>query len=427
MADDQNLATSLFGDSDDEWEQPATNDEAGANGADEQANGEGEGGPQDQMKDLFGSDDEDEEAGAPEPNASRAPANDDMWLEREITPPDEPLRGPPLRISVALHDVLATDNLRLAKFSNIIGIEPLPFDPATYTAKGVEYIDEGGNKRVRLHDTNAIRWRWAAGSDGDVKRESNARLVRWSDGSVTLSVGDEVMDVREIDISNDHSFLFARHKNLLQGQGPLTKKITLRPASLTSGSHKRLAAVVERQHGASRQQRVRATTTLVDPSKEKEMREKAEEARIKDLEKLADKQQKHMRRYAGVPAAAPRPRMLNAAYLEGEEDEEGDEYDDGFIVRDEEMEGEDGGYDDEEEEYERPGRIVRRQAQDEDEEEEAERRLAAAKASAPSPVPGGGGGGVLRDSDEDISEDEEEKPAPKKKQRAMVMMESDSD
>jgi len=36
-------------------------------------------------------------------------------------------------------------------------------------------------------------------AEGNQVRESNARFVRWSDGSLQLLVGDEVLDVKEID------------------------------------------------------------------------------------------------------------------------------------------------------------------------------------------------------------------------------------
>lgn len=42
-------------------------------------------------------------------------------------------------------------------------------------------------------------WRWGVDAEGNRVRESNARFVRWSDGSLQLVVGDEVMDVEEID------------------------------------------------------------------------------------------------------------------------------------------------------------------------------------------------------------------------------------
>jgi RNA polymerase-associated protein LEO1 len=47
----------------------------------------------------------------------------------------------------------------------------------------------------------ACRWRWAVDDDGNQVRESNARFVRWSDGSLQLMVGEEVLDVKEIDTS----------------------------------------------------------------------------------------------------------------------------------------------------------------------------------------------------------------------------------
>jgi RNA polymerase-associated protein LEO1 len=458
MADDQATIDDLFGsDSEEEPQQQAqpASEDAVKDGNAEAANANA---PQDdQLRDLFGSDDEDDDAGPAKPSPAKQPSSapaesaegDDAYY-REPTPEEEDqvLRGPPVRVTVALHDVLDTDQLRLAKLSNIIAIESRPFDPETYEPAGTEYVDERGNKRVRLHDTNAIRWRWAAGADGNLVRESNSRLVRWSDGSVTLDVGEEVMDVREIDVSGDHSYLFARHPNLIQGQGPLHKKITLRPASLSSSSHKRLAAAVVKHHGNSRQLRVRTTTTLVDPKKEKEEQERAEAARIKDLEKLADKQQKQMKKYKG-PATAysggrggggggsrNRPTALNARFLEEEEEEEEeDEEDDGFIVRDEDMEegaGELEDEDEEEEEVDVAKLVSRPRARDYGEEAEAERRLAAAKTSAPPAAPAPPvGGGVLKDSDDEDEEDgKEEKQkdnaAAKKKARA-VLIQSDSE
>ncbi|CAN0603955.1 unnamed protein product, partial [Ectocarpus sp. 12 AP-2014] len=53
--------------------------------------------------------------------------------------------------------------------------------------------------------TNIIRWRHKRGNlgrpelgdDGRALTESNTRLVRWSDGSTQLLVGDEAFDVEE--------------------------------------------------------------------------------------------------------------------------------------------------------------------------------------------------------------------------------------
>ncbi len=49
--------------------------------------------------------------------------------------------------------------------------------------------------------SRACSWRWGVDEEGNSVRESNARFVRWSDGSLQLLVGDEVLDVKEIDIT----------------------------------------------------------------------------------------------------------------------------------------------------------------------------------------------------------------------------------
>lgn len=41
--------------------------------------------------------------------------------------------------------------------------------------------------------------------------ESNARFVRWSDGSIQLLIGNEVLDVSEQDAQHDQAHLFLRH------------------------------------------------------------------------------------------------------------------------------------------------------------------------------------------------------------------------
>ena len=79
--------------------------------------------------------------------------------------------------------------------------------------------DERGNKRARLSDANVVRWRWAAGADGELRKESNTRFVRWSDGSLQLLLGDEVLDVKQIDVAGDHTYLFTRHQGMIQAQG----------------------------------------------------------------------------------------------------------------------------------------------------------------------------------------------------------------
>lgn len=49
--------------------------------------------------------------------------------------------------------------------------------------------------RLKLKVENTIRWRDFMDDDGNIKKESNARFVRWSDGSFSLHLGSEIFDV----------------------------------------------------------------------------------------------------------------------------------------------------------------------------------------------------------------------------------------
>jgi RNA polymerase-associated protein LEO1 len=52
--------------------------------------------------------------------------------------------------------------------------------------------------------------------DGTEVRESNARFVRWEDGSLQLFLGKEVLDVAEQDNSQNNNYLFAHTKGIIQ-------------------------------------------------------------------------------------------------------------------------------------------------------------------------------------------------------------------
>lgn len=47
------------------------------------------------------------------------------------------------------------------------------------------------------------------------QRESNARFVRWSDGSLQLQIGNEVLDISMHDDQHDNAYLFLRHGKVL--------------------------------------------------------------------------------------------------------------------------------------------------------------------------------------------------------------------
>lgn len=75
---------------------------------------------------------------------------------------------------------------------------------------------------------------------GQVHKNSNARMVRWSDGSMSLHLGNEIFDVYKQPLQGDHNHLFIRQGTGLQGQAVFRTKLTFRPHSTESFTHKKM-------------------------------------------------------------------------------------------------------------------------------------------------------------------------------------------
>ncbi|KFK27884.1 leo1-like family protein [Arabis alpina] len=232
--------------------------------------------------------------------------------------------GPPLEVEVPFRPPPGDPvKMNMIKVSNIMGIDPKPFDAKTFVEEDTFVPDEpGAKKRIRL-ENNIVRHRFVKGRDGKTYSESNARFVRWSDGSLQLLIGNEVLDITEQDAQQDQNHLFIKHeKGILQSQGRILKKMRFIPSSLTSNSHRLLTALVDSRQ--KKEYKVKNCVTDIDPEREKEKRERAESQNLKAGTKLSQAREKIKRKY---PLPAQR-RQLSTGYLEDalEEDEETDRY-----------------------------------------------------------------------------------------------------
>ncbi|XP_019243760.1 PREDICTED: protein LEO1 homolog isoform X2 [Nicotiana attenuata] len=234
--------------------------------------------------------------------------------------------GPPLELEIPLRPPPAySDKMNLIKVSNIMGIDPKPFDPETYVEEDVFVTDESGSKKRISLVNNIVRWRKVKKPDGTTTVESNARFVEWSDGSVQLMIGNEVLDMSVQDAQHDQAHLFLRHgKGILQSQGRILRKMRFMPSSLTSNSHRLLTALVDSRH--KKVYKVKNCFTDIDPEREKEQKEKAESQTIRANVILNRKKEKVNRKY--MPAVR-RERQLSPGFLEDalEEEEDTDYYD----------------------------------------------------------------------------------------------------
>ncbi|WOH03470.1 hypothetical protein DCAR_0622868 [Daucus carota subsp. sativus] len=303
-----------------------------------------------ELRDVFGDSDDEEPEYAVENqidhDSNRSPIDEEGSYEKGLRPEDmvadeegqyeseeenikakhkERPVGPPLELGIPLRPPPARpEKMNIIKVSNIMGIDPKPFDPETYVEEDEFVTDESGSKkRIRL-ENNIVRWRNVKNPDGTITRESNARFIRWSDGSLQLQIGNEVLDISVQDARHDQAHLFLRHdKGILQSQGRLLQKMRFMPSSLTSKSHRMLTALVDSRH--KKVYKVKNCVTDIDPEREKEQKERAESQTIRANELLSRKKEKVNRKYTQT---VRRERQLSPGFLEDalEEDDEPDYY-----------------------------------------------------------------------------------------------------
>ena len=192
-----------------------------------------------------------------------------------------PAVAPPMTIEKALHDPLADGVVpKLVKLTNIAGVESRPFDAATF--------EPTEDHHAKNH--NVIRWRRNKDT-GAV--ESNARFVKWSDGTTQLVVGDETLAVSEATVEKDHAYVFARHAGAMQARAHVHSKLVFRPATLDSETHRRLTRAVDKKHVKSAQTRMHIE--VQDPEAAKDAADREAMRLEKDAELLKKKRAAAMR------------------------------------------------------------------------------------------------------------------------------------
>lgn len=143
--------------------------------------------------------------------------------------------------------------------------------------------------------SNTIRWREYLDDFGNPVKESNARMVQWSDGTMSLHLGSEIFDVYKQPIQNDHNHLFIRQGTGLQGQAVFGTKLTFRPYSTESFTHKKMTMSL-----ADRSQKTSGIKILTqvgfDPDADRYAKLKKEEEQLRAAMRAKTTQTKQKRR-----------------------------------------------------------------------------------------------------------------------------------
>ncbi|GAB6031915.1 hypothetical protein CHUAL_010306 [Chamberlinius hualienensis] len=315
------IADDLFGDADDI---SSGSDNEGRSKETKKSEGEEEE-EEDENEESKPKDEEEEEEVArrsgDEEEEHKTLVNEDEEMPEEEPPPEE------TRIDVEIPKI-NTDlgkELHFVKLPNFLSVETRPFDPNTYEDEidDDEVLDEEGRARLKLKVENTIRWRWGFDADQNPVRESNARFIKWSDGSMSLHLGSEIFDVHKQLLQGDHNHLFIRQGTGLQGQAVFRTKLTFRPHSTDSFTHRKITMSV-----ADRSQKTQKIRILPNVGKDPEAHRsemiKKEEERLRASIRRESKQRRMRERAMS--------RGLSASYLEGDRYDDDEDDDDGVSL-----------------------------------------------------------------------------------------------
>jgi RNA polymerase-associated protein LEO1 len=194
---------------------------------------------------------------------------------------------------------------------------------------------ESTEPTVRLSVENIIRWRSVRDASGQVTgQESNARLVRYSDGSQFLFLGGESFQVTEASVRAPRNHLFQTlHgvEGVKKSVGQISASLKFRVQNVAlSKSHARLKEAIAMRHvqisKIKRRYDMDSTQDRLLTEKHMLQLEKDDELKRRKRERAQQKSDRS-RRGGGrdVDRKSREGGQLSVGFLEGEEDDEDDE------------------------------------------------------------------------------------------------------
>merc|ERR1711976_1048472 len=209
------------------------------------------------------------------------------------------------------------EEIHFVRLPNFLSVEPKPFDQQYYQDEEEEdqnqVMDEEGHARLRLRVENTIRWRTVTDqTTGEERRESNARFIKYNDGSVMMQVGSELFDVTCMPLS-DFSHLFIRQGTGLKGQAVFKQKLTFRPTRIHSLTHKKVMTRLQ-QRSTQNVNKVRLINTIEeDPEIARDKKWKEQEISLKQASQRKNMEARRKVKKVGAGGGGKR---LSGSYLD---------------------------------------------------------------------------------------------------------------
>ncbi|GMM41515.1 hypothetical protein FOG48_01265 [Hanseniaspora uvarum] len=318
------------------------------------------------MDDLFGEEEEEKE-GSEQEEENKSDQEDesdtDYQQEIKIAEAELPKHIVPYKSE---YDSEMTMQSRLPPF---LKIDTKNFDPQQFLQSFNDRVndpdlDVNDKINMSLFDESTMRWRYTKDpKTGVITKESNATIVEWEDGSMSLKIGDEYCDIIRNELECSLMVKTYQRANLLQttgNAGIIKEKCMFVPSTMKSNLHKRLAKAVQAQSRKENDKMGPKTVYIKnDPARELEELERQQDAiarqRRRDLLKEEKRKEKQLERMADGREGYKRSYKSSSRATRSDNEEEyadDDEYDedDEFVANDDESEEELA--ESEEEEYE---------------------------------------------------------------------------
>lgn len=353
---------------------------------------------EEEMEDLFGEDEEDDQdidanGGSESKENGDIDANHSSTDEEVEEEEEEEIQRAELTLPRHPRSHTPKDNeVMMFDLPRYLSVDPEPFSPASFQQQMSDYISsekdrakdmkagkESSDKQLKdsiqfkkLQMLNTARWRYAKTASGELYKQSNAKIVEWEDGTMSLKLGNEYFEMRIN--KNEDNILAFQGGQVLVGTLNVNRSIRVLPPSTKSIAHKILASTIQNNMRLKKTRKINTIVTKVDP----ELKARENEKALREVEKARRrreaKEQQEEERLGRQDTGEARESVGDDDIEVGDEEDESyspskgknaDGYEnDDFVVDDEEAEEGNKGEEEEEEE-----------AQETENSEEEEERL----------------------------------------------------
>lgn len=297
---------------------------------------------EEEVDDLFG--DDDDLNSKPAESSIPTEENDseeDSEEEREVKTMDVTLP----RHAVSHKPGIDTHTIKMPVFLNV---DAHPFDPnefkeqvtqnaidRTKTTMDAKQIQNDAIAEKLLNE-NTIRWRYSNSGNDEIIKQSNAHFVQWDDGLLSLKIGNELFDYRDLPITDNFLARSYVDHEILQNDSILTKSASLLPSSTVTETHRKLTQAVK---NIQKKDKILNTLTEKDPMLKQRLADENERKNLKLKRQIEQRRRLQEEKLGKSDSPAPgRLGTHESAYERFERTYGADEYDDedDFVANDDE-------------------------------------------------------------------------------------------